>query len=364
MLQSRAQTDAWLNGMGRDCQDRQLTSTVAMQSRTYKKLVAQQLSDNFRAAIALEELPIPAPNPDEILICNKFAGINAGFDTLLCRGNIPYVNLTPPFDLGVEAVGEVVAIGQNVNILQVGDAVATTVRGGGYREYQAIAANLAVKIRAATPEILTLMPTGISALVGLEKVGEMTSNEVVLITAAAGGIGHIAVQLAKLAGNHVIGVCGSDAKAALLKELGCDRIVNYRTETLDTVLQQEYPNGVDLVFDCVGKQVFDVCINHLAVRGRLVVVGFISEYANDFESVTQPRIYQKLFWKSASVRGFLMPHFAQYADQGRDRLLDLFHAGQLKVVVDSTVFQGIETIPDAVEYLLSGKNCGKVVVKF
>jgi NADPH-dependent curcumin reductase CurA len=331
---------------------------------TYRKLVATQFSDTFRNAIAITELPIPTPAPDQIVIKNHYAGINAGFDTLLCRGKVPYTNLTPPFDLGVEAVGEVVAIGQNIHTFQIGDAVATTLRGGGYREYQAIAANLAIKIRAPIPEILTLMPTGMSAIVALEKVGEMTSGEVVLITAAAGGIGHIAVQLAKLAGNHVIGVCGSDAKVKLLEQLGCDRIINYRNERLDAVLQQDYPSGINLVFDCVGKQVFDTCVNHLATRGRFVVVGFISEYANDLESVMQPRIYQKLFWKSASVRGFLMPHFSEYAEEGRDRLLDLFHADKLKVIVDPTVFQGIEAIPNAVEYLLSGQNCGKVVVKF
>lgn len=335
-----------------------------MHSRTYKKLVAQQFSADFRSAIRVEELPIPAPKSGEILIRNTFAGINAGFDTLLCQGNVPYVNLTPPFDLGVEAVGEVVAIGQDVPMLKVGDAVATTIRGGGYREYQVVAANLATKIRDAIPEILTLMPTGVSALVALEQVGEMRSGEVVLVTAAAGGTGHIAVQLAKLAGNHVIGVCGSETKVALLERLGCDRVINYRTETLNTVLQQEYSSGIDLVFDCVGKQVFDTCVNHLAIRGRFVIVGFISEYAHDLEQVMQPRIYQKLFWKAASVRGFLMPHFAEYVTEARDRLLDMFYSDKIKVAIDPTTFHGVESIPDAVEYLLGGKNCGKVVARF
>jgi NADPH-dependent curcumin reductase CurA len=335
-----------------------------MTSETYRKLIATRLSDDFRSAIAITELPMPIPAAHEVIIRNHYAGINAGFDTLLCRGKVPYTQLTPPFDLGVEAVGEVVAIGAEVHTLRIGDAVATTIRGGGYCEYQAIAETLAISIRAPTPEILTLMPTGISALVALEQVGEMTSGEVVLVTAAAGGVGHIAVQLAKLAGNHVIGVCGSETKVALLEELGCDRIINYRTETLDTVLQQEYPNGINLVFDCVGQQVFDTCVDHLAIRGRCVVIGFISEYANDVEWVTQPRIYQKLFWKSASVRGFLMPHFSEYAVTGRDRLFDLFYTDRIKVAVDPTAFQGIESIPDAVEYLLRGQNCGKVVVKF
>ncbi|WP_193199420.1 quinone oxidoreductase family protein [Nostoc sp. MG11] len=335
-----------------------------MNAETYRKLIAKQLNKDFKSAVEVVEVPIPKPAASQVLIQNKFAGINGGFDTLLCRGDVPYVNLIPPFDLGVEAVGEVIAMGEDVKDFQIGDAVITTARGGGYREYQVIDANLAVKVRQATPELLTLMPTGVSALVALEQVGEMKSNEVVLVTAAAGGTGHIAVQLAKLAGNHVIGTCSSEAKAELLKELGCDRIINYRTENLNQVLKQEYPNGINLVFECVGKQVFDTCVDNLAMRGRLIVVGFISEYAKNLEQVTQPRIYHQLFWKAASVRGFLMPHYQEYMIKARDRLINLFYSDKLKVAVDSTQFNGIESIPAAVEYLLSGQNCGKVVVRF
>ncbi|MEH2164650.1 MAG: zinc-binding dehydrogenase [Nostoc sp.] len=330
----------------------------------YRKLIAKQLNQDFKSAVEIVEIPISKPAANQVLIQNKFAGVNGGFDTLLCRGDVPYLNLIPPFDLGVEAVGTVIAMGENVKDFQIGDAVITTARGGGYREYQLIDANLAVKVREATPEVLTLIPTGVSALVALEQAGDMKSNEVVLVTAAAGGTGHIAVQLAKLAGNHVIGTCSSEVKTKLLKELGCDRIINYRTENLNQVLKQEYPSGINLIFDCVGKQVFDTCVENLAVRGRLVVVGFISEYAKNVEQVTQPRLYHQLFWKAASVRGFLMPHYKEYMAEARDRLLNLFYTDKLKVAVDPTHFNGIESIPDAVEYLLSGQNCGKVVVRF
>ena len=334
------------------------------QPKTYRKLIAKQFSQDFGSAIEIVEVPMPEFAAHQILIQNKFAGINSGFDTILCQGKVPYINLTPPFDLGVEAVGEVVAVGSEIADIRVGDAVVTTWRGGGYREYQVIDAKLAVKVRAATPEVLTLMPTGISALVALERVGEMQSNQVVLVTAAAGGTGHLAVQLAKLAGNHVIGTCGSERKANLLKKLGCDRIINYRTENLDRVLKTEYPNGINLVFDCVGKQVFDTCVENLAMRGRLVVVGFIAEYGQSVEEITQPRIYHQLFWKAASVRGFLMPLYQEYAAEARDRLLDLFYSGKLQVAVDPTGFHGLESIPSAVRYLLDGQNCGKVVVRF
>ena len=335
-----------------------------MNVTTYKKLVCQQFAQDFQSAVAIVEIPLVQPAANEILIRNKFAGINSGFDTLLCQGKVPYVNLTPSFDLGVEAVGEVVAVGKDIQNFQVGDAVVTTMRGGGYREYQVIDAQLAFKVRSAIPEILTLMPTGISALVALEQVGEMTSKEVVLVTAAAGGTGHIAVQLAKLAGNHVIGTCGSESKAKLLQKLGCDRIINYRQENLNLVLKQEYPQGINLVFDCVGKQVFDACLENLAIQGRLVIVGYISEYGKELEKVTQPRIYQQLLWKAASVRGFLKPLYQEYAAEARDRLLNWFYSGKLQVTVDPTQFYGIESISTAVQYLLSGQNCGKVVVRY
>jgi NADPH-dependent curcumin reductase CurA len=332
--------------------------------KTYRKLIAKQFSQDFASAVEIVEVLIPEPAANQLLIQNKFAGINSGFDTILCQGKVPYINLIPPFDLGVEAVGEVVAVGAAIQDFQIGDAVVTTVRGGGYREYQVIDANLAVKVRAATPEVLTLMPTGISALVALERVGEMQSNEVVLVTAAAGGTGHLAVQLAKLAGNHVIGTCSNDRKAELLKKLGCDRVINYRAENLDRVLKTEYPQGINLVFDCVGKQVFDTSIENLAMRGRLVVVGYIAEYGKSIEEITQPRIYHQLFWKAASVRGFLMPLYQEYAAEARDRLLNLFYSDQLQVAVDPMQFNGIKSIPTAVKYLLDGQNCGKVVVRF
>lgn len=332
-------------------------------NRNFKKTVLRKFDENFKSAIEIVEVPILKPAPNEILIRNKYAGINAGFDTLACRNKIPYVNLTLPFDLGVEAVGKIVEVGENVKDLQIGDAVVTTSRGG-YCEYRIIEAKLAVKVSEAIPEILTLMPTGVSALIALEQVGEMKSHETVLVTAAAGGTGHIAVQLAKLAGNHVIGTCGNEAKTELLKKLGCDRVINYRQENINQVLKQEYPQGINLVFECVGKQLFDICVDNLAIKGRLVVVGSISEYAQNPEPIMQPRIYHKLMWKAASVRGFLNPLYAEYIESAQNTLLDFFYNNKIKVAIDSMQFKGIESIPAAVEHLLNGKNSGKVVVEF
>ena len=126
--------------------------------------------------------------------------------------------------------------------------------------------------------MLPLIVSGLTASLSLEFVGRMSSNETVLVTAAAGATGSFAVQLAKLNGNHVIGTCSSDEKGRFLTQLGCDRVVNYRKEKLGDVLKREYPKGVDLVYECVGGDMYDTCVQNLAVKGRIVVIGMISGY--------------------------------------------------------------------------------------
>jgi len=216
----------------------------------------------------------------------------------------------------------------------------------------------------ATPEVLALVLSGTTASIGLSVTGEMKSGESVLVTAAAGGTGQFAVQLAKLGGNTVIGTCSSDDKADLLRRLGCDRVLNYKTEDLGTVLTAEYPRGIDLIYESVGRQMFDTCVDHLAIRGRLVIIGYITEYLHTPEVVTGQRIYYKLLGKSASLRSMFLPHFIRQVPEHTAKLLELFKNGQLQVAVDPTVFRGVESVVDAVEYLHSGVSSGKVVVNF
>ena len=106
------------------------------------------------------------------------------------------------------------------------------------------------------------------ASLALEQTGEIKSGQTVLVTAAAGGTGVFAVQLAKLAGCHVIGTCSSSDKVSLLKSLGCDRVVNYKTESLHDVLKKEYPRGIDVVYESVGGEIFNTAARHLAIHGK------------------------------------------------------------------------------------------------
>jgi NADPH-dependent curcumin reductase CurA len=101
-----------------------------------------------------------------------------------------------------------------------------------------------------------------------------------LFLAAAGGTGQFAVQIAKLAGNCVIGTCGSEDKVKFLKEIGCDRVINYKKEDVGTVLKKEFPQGVDLVYECVGGKMLEAALNSLAIHGKIVVIGMISGYVD------------------------------------------------------------------------------------
>jgi NADPH-dependent curcumin reductase CurA len=166
-----------------------------------------------------------------------------------------------------------------------------------------------------------------------------------------------------MAGCHVIGLTGADSKFALLEKLGVDRIVNYRRENLHEVLQREYPRGLDVAYDSVGGEIFDAFLDNLAMRGRLIISGHTSDFDKPIEPVAQPRIYRKLYWKSASVRAFQNPHYREFMPDGVRRILGMYYAGQLQVFVDPTPFRGLKSVPDAVDYVLGGTNVGKVVIE-
>eukprot|EP00960_Hanusia_phi_P052650 761560-Hanusia_phi.AAC.1 len=273
----------------------------------------------------------------------------------------------PPFDCGFEAMGKVAMVGDDVPKLKLGDSVVYT-SFGAFSEYQEVDARAAVSLPQETfnineqvsssgeqvmPEALPLFVSGLTASIALEKVGEIKKDEKVLVTAAAGtcmqcvyqescmlgGTGTFAVQLAKLAGCHVIGTCSSDEKVEALKAVGCDRPVNYRKEDLFQVLRSEYPNGVDVVYESVGGSFFDTALNNLAKKGRLVVIGFISGYQvrhlidgtgwsqeAGMKKESTP-ITAKLLGKSASIRGFFLndytrdwkPHMAKLLQLVADR---------------------------------------------
>lgn len=328
----------------------------------YKKLVATTFSTDFREAAEVVEEAIPDPGPQEVLVRNKYAAVNAT-DVNISAGRYE-ADAELPLDLGVEAAGVVVQVGEEVKHLQPGDAVVTSTLGGGYREFNVLHASNAIQVPRPSPEALSIMVSGLTASIALEEVGNLSHDETVLVTAAAGGTGQYAVQLAKQAGNHVVGTCGTEEKVAFLEKMGCDRPIHYREEDVAAVLTDEYPDGVDLVYEGVGGELFDTCVDALARHGRLLSIGYVSEYRDGPEEVASERIYTSLIAKSASIRGFSLPHFAEHFRSHMHKLLRQHRSEGLDIYVDDTVFEGVTAVPDAVEYLQSGQSMGKVVVRF
>lgn len=324
-------------------------------------IAIQRLGEDFRACTEIIEESLSGPGPGEVLIRHHFAGVNGVYDQMMCLDRVEHTRVVPPAPTGVEAVGRVEAVGEGVTFLAVGDPVATVRAGTGYRLWQCVAETEVIPVPEIAPRVLAIVPSGVSALVALEQVAELGTDETVLITAAAGGLGHMLTQFAVRAGNHVVAVCGSREKADWLSSVGVNRVVNYRNESLTEALAADYVDRLDLVMDSVGGETFDTLVEQLAPHGRLVACGYSSDRLPTARPA-QERIYTRLYWKAASVRGFMNWRFAEHAAEARARLFRMVAEGELEALVDRETFVGLEAVPDAVAHLLAGRNLGKVVV--
>ncbi|RLN46137.1 hypothetical protein BBJ29_001925 [Phytophthora kernoviae] len=305
----------------------------------FRAVQVQKLSKDFRAATKIVNIPeLPTAGPSNIIVKNHFLGINST-DVNLTNG---MYHDKLPFIAGVEGAGIVTEVGEGVTAVKKGDAIMYQAFNA-YAEYAEVPASAAIKVPKLSANVLPVAVGGVSASICLEYLGEMKSNETVFVTAAAGGTGQFVVQLAKLAGNHVIGTTSTDEKAEALKKLGCDRVINYNKENVSEVLKAEYPNGVDIVFESVGGEMFRAAVDNIAVHGRIIKIGFIS--------------------RSASIRGFFMYHFEEHVREHTERLLKLIDEGKLQPGVDPTEYKGLESIPDAIDRMFARENMGKLIIK-
>ncbi|KAE9597258.1 putative 15-hydroxyprostaglandin dehydrogenase (NAD(+)) [Lupinus albus] len=337
---------------------------------SYEKIVVQTLTHNFRNATTIVRAPLRLPvKPKHVLVKIIYAGVNAS-DVNFSSGRYFGGNNSDtasrlPFDAGFEAVGIIAAIGDSVTDLKVGMPCAF-MTFGGYSEFIMINSKHALPVPRPDAEVVAMLTSGLTASIALEKAGaaKMESGKAVLVTAAAGGTGQFAVQLAKLAGSTVVATCGGGAKAKLLKELGVDRVIDYHSEDIKTVLMKEFPKGIDVIYESVGGDMLNLCLNALAVHGRLIVIGMISQYQGDsgWTPSKYPGLLEKLLAKSQTVAGFFLVQYGHFWQEHLDKLFNLYSTGKLKVSVDPKKFNGLHSVADAVEYLHSGKSVGKVVV--
>ncbi|GLU09294.1 hypothetical protein SLE2022_261600 [Rubroshorea leprosula] len=336
--------------------------------QSFEKIVVHTLSHHFRNATQIVRVPLRLPiEPNHVLVKIIYAGVNASDVNFSSGryfgGNNRDLSSLLPFDAGFEAVGIIAAVGDSVRGLKVGTPAAVMTYGS-YAEFIMVPSKHILPVGRPDPEVVAMLTSGLTASIALEKVGQMESGKVVLVTAAAGGTGQFAVQLAKLAGNKVVATCGGKEKAMLLKELGVDRVIDYKVEDVKNALKKEFPKGVDIIYESVGGDMFDLCLNALAIHGRLIVIGMISQYQGQhgWKPSNYTGLCEKLLAKSQTVGGFFLIQYSHLWKEYLDRLFHLYSLGKLKVKIDPKRFLGLNAIADAVEYLHSGKSAGKVVV--
>ncbi|XP_053570832.1 prostaglandin reductase 3 [Bombina bombina] len=335
-----------------------------------KKLVVTKISPNFREAVTLiSNAPVPVPGDGDLLIRNRFVGVNAS-DVNFTSGRYD-TTITPPFDVGFEGTGEVVAMGLSASkTYTIGQPVAY-VATGSFAEYIVVPANVAMPVPSIKPDYLTLLISGTTAYISLKELGNLSEGKKVLVTAAAGGTGQFAVQLAKKAKCYVIGTCSSDEKAGFLKSIGCDLPINYKKENVFSILKKEFPEGVDVVYESVGGSMFDNSVRSLAPNGHLIIIGFISGYQSSggILPINASALPVYLLKKNASIHGFFLPENMAGYKEAIVSLVKLQTSGDLICEVDygdlspEGRFTGLESVFRAVDYMYMGKNIGKIVVE-
>ncbi|MGX1114016.1 NADPH-dependent curcumin reductase CurA [Pseudoalteromonas sp. MBR-15] len=207
----------------------------------------------------------------------------------------------------------------------------------------------------------TMGMTGLTAWAGLTKVITLKETDTVFVSAASGAVGSVVCQIAKLKGCKVIASVGSDEKARMLKDLGVDAVINYKTvENLTQALQQAAPQGIDVYFENVGGDHLEAALNVMNDYGRIPVCGMISGYNND---TAQPGPNNLFFInsKKLTVQGFIV---IDYFDQFPEFIEQMgAWLSEDKVKSEETVYEGIENAVNAFLGLFEGKNKGKMLVK-
>ncbi|KFV68616.1 Prostaglandin reductase 1 [Dryobates pubescens] len=202
---------------------------------------------------------------------------------------------------------------------------------------------------------------GLTAYFGLLEVCKVKPGETVLVTAAAGAVGSVVGQIAKIAGCKVVGCAGSDAKVAYLKKIGFDEAFNYKTvASLDEALRKASPDGYDCFFDNVGGEFSSIAVNHMKKYGRIAVCGAISQY-NTTVLQKGPYIQPPMIFKELRMEGFIVSRWNDRREEGLKALMKWIMEGKVKY--HEQVTEGFANMPAAFIGMLQGENLGKAVVK-
>lgn len=311
--------------------------------------------EHFRLA----ESERPTPGEGEALLKIRYVSLDAA-NRAWMQGATYRSALNAGQVMAGGALAEVVEA--NGSDLKPGDLVFADT---GWQEYAVLPAKRLAKLPALEPMTHLLSVYGVAGLTayfGLLECGQPKAGETVVVSAAAGSVGSIVGQIAKLKGCRVVGIAGGEAKGRwLVDELGFNAAIDYKAGALRQQFKEVLPNGIDVYFDNVGGDIFEACLFAMNTHGRIACCGAVSQYDGVPPQHGPRGVPGLIVTKRLTLRGFIVSDFDAQRDQALKDLQQWVAEGKLKVQED--VLEGLETLPQALVGLLHGENRGKRMVK-
>ncbi|HEY2442202.1 MAG TPA: NADP-dependent oxidoreductase [Streptosporangiaceae bacterium] len=303
--------------------------------------------------------PVPTADHGQFVVAISHLSIDPAM-----RGWMnPGPSYVPAVEIG--AVMRAGAVGQVTASGHPGFAVGDYVYGAfGVQEYAASDGRGIIKVDTSLAPPATYLGalgmTGLTAFFGLLDVGRIREGDTVVVSGAAGAVGSVAGQIAKLKGCRVIGIAGGPDKCGLLREeFGFDAAIDYKSEDLRAALREHAPSGIDVYFDNVGGEVLDAALTRLARGARIIICGAISQY--NAERVRGPANYLALLVARASMTGMVVFDYADRYAEGMAELARWYRSGEL-ISREHVVRGSIGDFPDVLTMLFTGENTGKLVL--
>jgi NADPH-dependent curcumin reductase CurA len=305
------------------------------------------------------EVEIPSPKDGEVLLRTRYISLDAAN-----RAWMQGATYRGAVDAGSVMAGGAVAevVESTMPGLARGDLVFADT---GWQDYAVLPGKRLIKLAKVEPMTHLLSVYGIAGLTayfGLLRVASPREGETVVVSAAAGSVGSLVGQIAKIKGCRVVGIAGGKEKCDwLVRDLGFDAAVDYKAGPVFKALKAAAPKGIDVYFDNVGGDIFEACLAQMSMGGRISCCGAISAY-NGAAPSTGPRgVPGLIVVKRLTVKGFIVTDFFQERDAAIAELQSWVASGKLKVQED--VIDGLENTPRALIGLLAGENRGKRMVK-
>ena len=331
-----------------------MSTLVNHQFKLAKRPVGMVQRSDFEYAQA----PVAEPGEGEALIKILYISLDPAMRGWMNEGK----SYVPPVGIGevmrAGAVGRVIS-SRDPNVA-VGDHVVGVL---GVQEYAVAKAKGLTKVDpklVPLPVYLgTLGMPGMTAYFGLLEIGQPKAGETVVVSGAAGAVGQVVGQIAKIKGCRVVGIAGGADKCAYLRSIGFDAAIDYKHEDVKAALKQHCPKGVDVYFDNVGGEILDIALTQLAMHARIVICGAISQYNES--KMKGPSNYMSLLVYRAMMKGMVVFDYASRYGEAAREMAGWMTTGQLKTRED--VVEGLETFPETLLKLFKGENTGKLVLK-